>query len=112
MKYEGFQKITNGTLQATKKPITCIKFGPKGSNLLAAGSEDTDIYIFNIAKGYVLQSKIRDHVAKILYFDFSKDGKTLKSSSTNYDIFYHDTKLGGMIYEGGSLCKDHKWSTI
>jgi len=53
--------------------IEVAEYSPDGS-LLAVGSHDTNIYIYDVNDGYSLRGKCSEHNASITCIDFSMDG--------------------------------------
>ena len=70
---------------------TCIKFSPTGQ-MLALGSADRHIYLFNVesnsSSGYKRVATLRGHVAAIIALDWSADGRYLQSTCLSHEMIY------------------------
>ena len=75
--------------QHCSKPITCAKYSPNGQ-LLAVGSEDTNIYLYDPTKGYSRMGVCRGHYAAVSHIDFSVNSKYVQSNDASYDVCFWD----------------------
>lgn len=97
-------------IKAAKECISDIKFSPDGL-LLAAGSHDNSIYVYQFPEMKPKCKPLRKHASYITHIDFSMDGKYLHSNCGNYELLYWDlgsSNLGKTI-NGVSLLRDEKW---
>jgi len=104
----------NLRLKITKKdrkdPISLVKYSPNG-RYLAVGGVDMVIYIYDSERKYNLKSKLKGHVSRVCHLDFDKDSNIIQSTSSSYDILYHDLNNSKLIQGGASSYKDIEWST-
>ena len=104
----------NLTLKLTKKdrkdPISLVKYSPNGK-YLAVGGVDMLIYIYEVGKNYILKSKLKGHVSRVCHLDFDNESNIIQSTSSSYDILYHDLNLGKLVQGGASAFKDNDWNT-
>lgn len=90
--------------------ISEIKFNPQTS-LLAVGSHDKMIFIYDVAANFKIKRKCRGHHSTITHFDFSCDGSILKSNCTSYEILFFDCNTGKNLPSGASSFKDETWAS-
>lgn len=62
-----------------------VRYSPDGS-VLAAGSDDLAIDLYNVSSGYQRYARCRGHSAAVLHLDFSLDGRVLQSSCNAYEV--------------------------
>uniref|UniRef100_A0A182RKT3 WD_REPEATS_REGION domain-containing protein n=1 Tax=Anopheles funestus TaxID=62324 RepID=A0A182RKT3_ANOFN len=92
--------------------IQCLQFSPDG-NLLAVGSKDNCIYIYQCTKVAHRFSKIgkcSGHSSFISHLDWSKDSQILRSNSGDYEILYWNPTLCRQI-TSQSTVKNLEWAT-
>uniref|UniRef100_A0A182MKJ9 EML-like second beta-propeller domain-containing protein n=1 Tax=Anopheles culicifacies TaxID=139723 RepID=A0A182MKJ9_9DIPT len=92
--------------------IQCLQFSPD-SNLLAVGSKDNCIYIYQCTKVAHRFSKIgkcSGHSSFISHLDWSKDSQVLRSNSGDYEILYWNPTLCRQI-TSQSTVKNLEWAT-
>ncbi|XP_053671699.1 echinoderm microtubule-associated protein-like 2 [Anopheles nili] len=92
--------------------IQCLLFSPD-SNLLAVGSKDNSIYIYQCTKIPHRFSKIgkcTGHSSFISHLDWSKDSQVLRSNSGDYEILYWNPTLCRQI-TSQSTVKNLEWDT-
>eukprot|EP01038_Epipyxis_sp_PR26KG_P009724 gene9724-13087_t len=89
--------------------IRVIKYSPDGK-YLACGSEDCNIYMYNIKEQYIKLSTIRCHTAAVLYIDFSADSNYIMSVDAAKRVCYSETATGVLV-PTPSIVRDTKWST-
>jgi WD40 repeat protein len=85
-------------------PILDIKFSPFRTNLLATGSEDTSVRLWEIAQGgiangYTEQQKYTGHSKKVTYLSFSPVVEELIATSS-----YDNTVQVWNILNGSTYC--------
>lgn len=94
----------------TNSAIRVIKFSPD-LKTLAIGSDDNNLYLYNIKEEYSRRCTISSHLSPILYTDFSVDGLYIVSVDLAKVVHFHDVKSGVQITKPESL-KNEKWATI
>ena len=92
------------------KQISELKFSPDGS-VLAVGAHDSLIFVYKVNENYKLQFKLKGHHSTITHFDFSVAGGVLQSTSTSYDLLYHNVDSGTQDPSGASANRNEKWLT-
>jgi len=94
--------------------IRVLQFSRDG-NLLAAGSNDRSIYLYEVTAGfkrvYSYRCTCKGHGGAVLHLDFSGDGRHLQSNSSNYELLYWLTSSGKQLPHGAIELKDEKWAT-
>lgn len=93
-----------------KASVTALRYSPDGT-VLALGSDDHAIYLYAIesATSYKLYACFDQHAAPIASFDFSTNGKYLRSLSTTKS-FHVCEVLGGDLV-ATETCKDELWAS-
>jgi echinoderm microtubule-associated protein-like 1/2 len=74
----------------SSEAVQTIQFSPDGA-LLAIGSRDNYVYIYQPSKDFRRFAKIgkcSGHSSFILHVDFSMDGSILRSNSGDYEVLY------------------------
>ncbi|XP_058058224.1 echinoderm microtubule-associated protein-like 2 [Anopheles bellator] len=92
--------------------LQCLQFSPDG-NLLAIGSKDNAIYIYQCTKVPHRFSKIgkcTGHSSFISHLDWSKDSQVLRSNSGDYEILYWNPTLCRQITVQRTV-KNLEWAT-
>ncbi|XP_035794096.1 echinoderm microtubule-associated protein-like 2 isoform X1 [Anopheles albimanus] len=92
--------------------IQCLQFSPDG-NLLALGSKDNAIYVYQCTKVAHRFSKIgkcTGHSSFISHLDWSKDSQVLRSNSGDYEVLYWNPTLCRQI-TSQSMVKNLEWAT-
>lgn len=112
------------TRKDSSQGLCDIKFNPK-SNMLATGSHDNSIYLYNITTvlpdsktkappscTIVPYKKLCGHSSYVAHLDWSFDGKLLQSTCGAYDLLYWDIEAGRQFsYTAGWNPSDSKWKT-
>jgi len=91
------------TFQHSNKAITCVKYSPDG-NLLAVGSEDTNIYLYSVDRGYSRTGVCRGNLGPVIHLDFSTNSRFLQSNDTDHNIMFWN-QWGDSVEFGGSDAK-------
>ncbi|XP_014612502.1 PREDICTED: echinoderm microtubule-associated protein-like 2 isoform X5 [Polistes canadensis] len=102
------------------EPIQVVTFSPNG-NLLALGSRDNYIYIYQVNEdatkysrvGRCMPKRIRrhgGHSSFITHLDWSMDGQYLRSNSGDYELLFWNPGICRQISQPSSL-KDVNWAT-
>lgn len=92
--------------------IQTIKFSPDG-NLLALGSKDNCIYIYQCTKAphrFSKISKCTGHSSFISHMDWSKDSQVLRTNSGDYELLYWNPTLCRQITTHERV-KNMEWAT-
>ncbi|XP_055594510.1 echinoderm microtubule-associated protein-like 2 isoform X2 [Uranotaenia lowii] len=92
--------------------IQTIKFSPDG-NLLALGSKDGCIYIYQCTKALHRFSKIgkcTGHSSFISHIDWSKDSQVLRTNSGDYELLYWNPTLCRQITTHSNV-RNLEWAT-
>jgi WD40 repeat protein/transcriptional regulator with XRE-family HTH domain len=85
-------------LSAHSSFVTMVVFSPDGK-LLASGSVDGTIILWNVESGQPVGEPLRKHTGVVSGLAFSPDGKLLASSSQDGTIILWDVKSGQPIGE-------------
>ena len=91
------------------KWICDMKYSPN-NELLAIGSVDFKIYIYNVLTGYGLNGVITQHNAPIANLDFSEDSAWLQANCNGMELAYYEADTG-MFIPAASRLRDVIWST-
>lgn len=67
--------------------IEAAEYSPDGK-YLAAGSHDTNIYIYDVENGYSLVGKCKEHNASITCIDWSQDSTYIRSVCNGYELLF------------------------
>jgi len=89
--------------------ITVIKYS-NDMRILAIGSDDCYIYLYDVKELYARRVTIKTHVAAISSLDFSSNGSYLMSADVTKRVCYTDVSNGIDIPSSSSL-RDEKWAT-
>jgi WD40 repeat protein len=100
--------------KAANEWISDVKFSPDGT-LLAAGSHDNNIYVYNV-QGWQKKTVFNKHHSFITHLDWSKDGTCLHSDSGDYELLYWDVSKSDAINgiqekSGKTKFRDEAWAT-
>lgn len=79
--------------------------------MLACGSHDNVIYVYNVEDGYSLKSKLRAHNSYITSVDWSEDSSTIRSVCGAYELLFFDVESGTQDPGGASANVDTIWAT-
>lgn len=93
----------------SNEAIRFVKFSAD-SKILAVGSEDARVYMYNVKDHYSRRCTISCHRAPLFSCDFSTDSKFLMSIDVTKRICYSDTTSGAHIPSAAAL-RDVKWAT-
>jgi microtubule-associated protein-like 6 len=91
------------------KYLTEMKYAPN-SLVLAIGSFDNKIYIYDVATGYSLTATVTQHNAYITHLDFATDSAWLQSNCAGYELCFFETDTG-MFIPAASRLRDVKWAS-
>jgi WD40 repeat protein len=93
----------------SSKWLRFINYSPNGQTIVI-GSEDTKIYIYNVAEGYALNAVIAQHHAYIMSVDFSDDSKWIRSNCAGFELCYFEAEMG-LYIPAASRLRDVNWAT-
>ena len=83
-----------------------MKYSPDES-MLAIGSHDNDIYIFNVkGNSYTLHGKLQAHKSFITNMDWSRDGNYIQSNCGAYELLFFDVKAKKQLQSGATQFRD------
>jgi microtubule-associated protein-like 6 len=88
--------------------IKCMSYSPN-SQLLAAGSNDNNIYVLE-TKNYSVQTVCRGHESRVSNLDFSVCSSILQSSSRSCDLLFWTADDGKQI-KSQSQIRDIEWAS-
>nr|XP_050856764.1 echinoderm microtubule-associated protein-like 2 isoform X8 [Vespula vulgaris] len=102
------------------EPIQVVTFSPSG-NLLALGSRDNYIYVYQVNEdatkysrvGRCMPKRIRrhgGHSSFITHLDWSVDGQYLRSNSGDYELLFWNPGICRQISQS-SIFRDVDWAT-
>lgn len=91
------------------KWISDMKYSPNGE-LLAMGSVDNKIYVYNVLTGYGLNAVISQHNAPIANLDFSEDSAWIQSNCNGMELSFFEADTG-MFIPAASRLRDVIWNT-
>jgi microtubule-associated protein-like 6 len=81
------------TLNDSLEWCEVAQYSPDGG-ILAVGSHDTNIYLYDANADYALIAKCKEHNASITCIDFSMDGSVIKSVCNAYELLFFNTGDG------------------
>ena len=79
--------------------VTTISFSPNG-HLLAVGSLDTTISVYDVVRGYVRHSICQDFNGFVSQLDWSMDSRHVRTNSGFFELLFYDV-IGGIDFEDG-----------
>ncbi|KAJ9585806.1 hypothetical protein L9F63_002397 [Diploptera punctata] len=94
------------------EPIQVVRFSPDG-NLLALGSRDNNIYIYQVNEDACKYSRVgrcSGHSSFITHLDWSTDNQYIQSNSGDYELLYWNASLCRQIPQSSQL-RDVEWAT-
>ncbi|XP_055535670.1 echinoderm microtubule-associated protein-like 2 isoform X2 [Wyeomyia smithii] len=112
MVFDTFTRELLAVYQDGQDVIQTIKFSPDG-NLLALGSKDSYIYIYQCTKVSHRFSKIgkcTGHSSFVSHMDWSKDSQVLRTNSGDYELLYWNPTLCRQITNHGTV-RNLEWAT-
>lgn len=75
--------------------------------MLAVGSHDNNIYVFNVSgNSYTLHGALKAHQSFITNMDWSRDGKFIQSNCGAYELLFFDVTNCKQIQSGASQLRD------
>jgi microtubule-associated protein-like 6 len=84
------------------KWLTEAKYSPNGE-LLAFGSVEGTILIYNVTDNYSLNAIVNQHHASITSIDFSEDSKWMQSNCAAFELCFFEAETG-LFFPVASRC--------
>ena len=78
--------------------------------VLAIGSRDSKIYLYDVGKEITLRAKCEKHNSYITHFDFSADSDYIQSNCGGYELLFFTTMDGAHVNSPSAL-KDCEWDS-
>jgi WD40 repeat protein len=112
--YLNFSSDTPVFQYCFKEGSSAVKFSSSGS-VLAVGSHDNKIYIFDISENssaitFNLRSTFNKHNSYITHIDFSKNSQFLQSNCGAYELLYCDVSTGKQVTSATAM-RDVDWES-
>lgn len=101
---------TVAELRDSKEWIEVLTYSPCGT-MLACGSHDDNIYVYNVNDGYSLMHTFTAHNSYITSVDWSQDSAYLRSVCGAYELLFFDVGSGCQDTSGGSNTVDTVWAS-
>ena len=92
-----------------QKYLTEVKWSPSGG-LLAFGSFDTRVYVYDTENNYALVAVATQHNAVIRGLDFSANGSYFMSNCSAYELCFFEAATAA-YQPSASKLKDQRWHT-
>ena len=116
MQFDGKFVILNSTdfavlheARDAQKYMTEVKWSPSGG-LLAFGSFDTRIYVYDTENAFALTAVATQHNAVIRSLDFSANGTYFMSNCAAYELCFFESDTASFVASASKL-KDQRWDT-
>lgn len=93
----------------SNEAIRCVRFSSDGK-ILAVGSDDGKVYLYNVKDHYSRRATISCHRAPLVSLDFTHDSQFLMSTDVTKRICYSETTSGAYVPSAAAL-RDAKWAT-
>jgi WD40 repeat protein len=78
-------------LRDSQEWCEAVEYSPDGK-MLAVGSHDTNIYIYDVQDDYKLKGKCSKHNATITNIDWSDDSTYIRSVCNAYELLFFTTE--------------------
>ena len=98
------------TLKDATEWCETIRYSPEG-DMLATGSHDNNIYVYDVNKNYQIICKFAKHNSFVTALDWSKDQTYIRSNCGAYEKLYFSLKDKAQDPSGLSNTKDMEWET-
>jgi hypothetical protein len=89
--------------------IRVVKFSPD-MKVLVVGSDDNNIYTYNVKDEFSKKATIKCHQAPVLFVDFSSESNYIVSADASKTIYFTEVNSGVTIPTPEAL-RDEKWVT-
>mmetsp|Transcript_14846 Transcript_14846/g.16552 ORF Transcript_14846/g.16552 Transcript_14846/m.16552 type:complete len:723 (+) Transcript_14846:49-2217(+) len=90
--------------------IEVLAYSPCGT-MLAAGSHDNNIYIYDVEDDYSLKATCQAHNSYVTSVDWSEDSTSIRSVCGAYELLFFDSESGQQDPSGASANTDTIWAT-
>ncbi|KAJ3417480.1 Echinoderm microtubule-associated protein-like 5 [Chytridiales sp. JEL 0842] len=90
--------------------VEVMKFSPDGK-MLAAGTRDSVVYIFEMGSKFRLMNICKGHSSFISHLDWSADSQFIQTNSGDYELLFWSALTGKQITKASSV-KDVEWATF
>ena len=97
-------------LEDSAEWIEVLVYSPCGT-MLACGSHDNNIYIYDVEDGYSRKSVLKAHNSYVTSVDWSEDSTTIRSVCGAYELLFFDVESGEQDPGGASANVDTVWAT-
>lgn len=97
-------------MRDSKEWIEVLTYSPCGT-MLACGSHDNNIYIYDVEDGYMLKTRLKAHNSYVTSVDWSEDSTTIRSVCGAYELLFFDVQSGKQDPGGASANVDTVWAT-
>jgi WD40 repeat protein len=98
------------SMKDSQRWIECMMYSPDG-NLLAVGTHDDTILIYDVKAGYAMKAKFTAHKAAITAVDFTTDSKFLRSNCNAYELLFFNLTSMAQDPNGATNTKSNEWAT-
>jgi WD40 repeat protein len=110
LKASDLNSLQEEKVSATNASINALRFTPNGMRLAAAAA-DSGIYIYNSEKlpfSYI--TVLECHESAVKWFDFSIDGKFIRSGDVDHRIYYSEVGKEE-AFDNPAVLKDEQWAS-
>ena len=90
--------------------IEVLSYSPCGT-MLAAGSHDNNIYIYDVEGDYELKHTLKAHNSYITSVDWSEDSTIIRSVCGAYELLFFDVESGQQDTGGASATVETVWAS-
>ncbi|KAF5837533.1 hypothetical protein DUNSADRAFT_4226 [Dunaliella salina] len=101
------QKVAE--MHFSSQGIKELKYSPDGT-MMAAGSHDCDIDIFDVTRGYARLARCTGHSSYINHIDWSVDSRIIQSTCGAYELLYFDAITGKQVRQNQRDTMWHTWT--
>lgn len=100
----------SATMHHSTEWIEVLTYSPCGT-MLAAGSHDNNIYVYDVESGYDLKCTLKAHNSYVTSVDWSEDSSRIRSVCGAYEVLFFDVDSGTQDTGGASGTVDTIWAT-
>ncbi|TYZ57872.1 hypothetical protein PybrP1_010272 [[Pythium] brassicae (nom. inval.)] len=93
-----------------KKWVSDVKFSPD-NRVLAVASHDSNVYLYDVLKGFAKQQVFKKHSSYVTHVDFSSDGTHLQSTCGAYELLFSEVATAKHL-TGATAFRDERWHTM
>lgn len=113
----GFVVYSESDLAKFKEPcydprkwVSDVKFSPD-NRVLAVASHDTNIYFYDVLKGFAKKQVFKKHSSYVAHIDFSSDGNYVQSTCGAYELLFSEVKTAKHMTAAAAF-RDERWHTM